>query len=117
METYFGEIEEARCQLTRERILADLKALARDTAYSFRAMANFTSEKARAAYYRVAVTLERASSTINKLQTVVGLTAAKERTDTVIRDHPYQSIGIAFSVRLLAGLLAVRDKQDERNQA
>lgn len=46
METYFVEIEEARCQLARERTLADLKVLARDTEYLFKAMAHFTSEKA-----------------------------------------------------------------------
>jgi len=38
--------------------------------------------------------------------------AAAKATDRVVRGHPYQAIGIAFGVGLLAGVLAMRSRRD-----
>ena len=37
---------------------------------------------------------------------------AAKVTDKAIREHPYQSIGIAFGVGLLIGVLAMRYRHD-----
>jgi ElaB/YqjD/DUF883 family membrane-anchored ribosome-binding protein len=39
-------------------------------------------------------------------------TAAAKATDRTIRDHPYQSIGIAFGLGILIGVLAMRGRRD-----
>ena len=38
--------------------------------------------------------------------------AAAKTTDKVVREHPYQAIGIAFGVGLLIGVLAARSRRD-----
>ena len=34
--------------------------------------------------------------------------AGAKATDKVIRDHPYESLGVAFGLRLLVGVLVTR---------
>lgn len=118
METYFGEIEEANSSVARERALADLKVLAQDAEALVKATAHDMSEKAKEARSRVTTALERAKSTISELQaqTVAGLKVAAQKTDKVVRDHPYESIGMAFGAGLLIGLLAMRSNGDRSTQ-
>ena len=54
METYFGNIEHAHSNLARERVLTDLKVLARDTEALLKATAGDLSDKASQARFRVA---------------------------------------------------------------
>ncbi len=110
METYFDNLVQAQSVMARERVLQDLKTLARDSEALLMATAGDLSEKARGARARLADALERARATCAELQeqTIASAKAAARRADTVIRDHPYQSIGIAFGVGLLVGLLATR---------
>jgi ElaB/YqjD/DUF883 family membrane-anchored ribosome-binding protein len=110
METYFGNIEHAHSDLARERVLADLKVLARDTEALLKATAGDLSDKTSQARSRVTAALERAKSTCIELQTQAVSTAkaAAQKTNSVIRDHPYESIGVAFGLGLLFGLLVNR---------
>jgi ElaB/YqjD/DUF883 family membrane-anchored ribosome-binding protein len=89
-----------------EKLLADVKQVVRDGEELLRAGAGELTEKGRAARERLAAALESAKETGRKLQekTVAGAKA----TDKVIREHPYQSIGIAFGVGLLIGVLVNR---------
>lgn len=41
-------------------------------------------------------------------QAVAGAKAAAKKADAVIRDHPYESLGVAFGVGLLIGVLVGR---------
>ena len=68
METYFGEIEQVNSRLARERALADLKELTRDTEALLKATAHDASDKAKEVRSRVTIALERAKSTIVELQ-------------------------------------------------
>jgi ElaB/YqjD/DUF883 family membrane-anchored ribosome-binding protein len=63
METYFGEIEQARSRITLERALADFRTLARDTEALVNATAHDASRTIKEARDRVAATLDRAKST------------------------------------------------------
>ncbi len=38
--------------------------------------------------------------------------AAAKRADKAVREYPYQTIGIAFGVGLLLGVLAMRTRRD-----
>ena len=37
---------------------------------------------------------------------------AAKATDTAVREHPYQAIGIAFGLGVLVGVLAARSRHD-----
>lgn len=116
METYFGEIEQTHSRIARERALADLKTLARDAEDLLKATAHDASEKAREARSRVTTALVRAKATIIEMQEQAFVTAkaAARKTDTVIREHPYESMGVAFALGLLVGGLATRSNRQER---
>jgi ElaB/YqjD/DUF883 family membrane-anchored ribosome-binding protein len=74
------------------------------------ATASDLSASAGEARSRVAAALERARTTCTHLQqqTVATARAAAHKADTVIRDHPYQSLGVAFGVGLLLGVVVAR---------
>ncbi len=89
-----------------EKLLEDVKQVVRDGEELLRAGAGELSEKGKAARVRLAAALESAKETGRRLQerTVAGAKA----TDKAIREHPYQSIGIAFGIGLLIGVLVNR---------
>ena len=110
METNYEAIENSRGAVARERIRADLENLTRDAEELLKATAGDVSEKAKEARSRVAAALERAKTTCAQMQeqTVATAKAAAKKADTVIREHPYESIGIALGVGLLIGVLVAR---------
>jgi ElaB/YqjD/DUF883 family membrane-anchored ribosome-binding protein len=110
METNYDAIEQAHSAIARERVMADLKTLTRDAEDLLKATAGDVSEKAKEARSRVAAALERAKATYTQLQeqTVAKARAAAKQADVVIREHPYESIGVAFGVGLLIGVLVSR---------
>ncbi|HEY5911373.1 MAG TPA: hypothetical protein VJA21_12295 [Verrucomicrobiae bacterium] len=59
---------------------------------------------------RLAASIEKAKEMCTRLedQTV----AAAKATDKVVREHPYQAIGIAFGLGMLIGLLAARGRRE-----
>jgi len=110
METHFENMEQAQSSLARERVMADLKSLVRDSEDLLKATAGDVSEKAKEVRARVTAALERARETCGSLQEQTAATAraAARKADTVIRTHPYESIGVAFGVGLLIGVLVTR---------
>ncbi|MCX6916206.1 MAG: DUF883 family protein [Verrucomicrobia bacterium] len=110
METHFENLVQAHSEMARERVLRDLKTLAHDAEDLLKATADDLSEKTKAARARLAGALERAKETGAELQnlTIASAKAAAKRADTVIRDHPYESIGVAFGIGVLVGVLAPR---------
>jgi ElaB/YqjD/DUF883 family membrane-anchored ribosome-binding protein len=110
METNYEAIAKAHSAAARERVLADLQTLTRDTEDLLKATAGDVSEKAREVRNRVSAALARAKVTCTHLQEQTAATAraAAKRADLVVREHPYESIGIAFGVGLLLGVLVAR---------
>ena len=107
METHFPDMETSHSRLARERLLEDLRTLARDAESLLRATADDVSEKAKEARSRMSAALEQAKITYEELQ-AEGLEKAREaaqKADDTIRAHPYESIGIAFGVGVLLGAL------------
>ena len=84
----------------------DLRVLVHDAEDLLKATASDVSEKAKEARSRLAATLEKAKETCHRLQEKTA--AAAKATDKVIREHPYQSIGVAFGLGLLLGVLVSR---------
>jgi ElaB/YqjD/DUF883 family membrane-anchored ribosome-binding protein len=110
METHFANIEHAHTSLARERVLDDLRELVRDSEALLKATASDVTEKAKEARARLTAALERAKTTCDELQrqAVAAAKAAAEKADALVHEHPYESIGVAFGVGLLIGLLIRR---------
>ena len=114
METFFGEIEQAHNRLARERVLADLNTLAHDTEDLLKATAQDAKDTVRAARSRAAAALERAKTLSAELQ-AQGVSNAKttaRNADAMIREHPYKSVGLAFGLGLLIGVLLMGNGDD-----
>lgn len=90
----------------RNGIKENLGDLVEDTHALLAATADVAGDKVKAARERVASALEAARETYEEAQK--SAVAGAKATDRVIRDHPYQSIAIAFSAGALLGLLLGR---------
>ncbi|MCI0540651.1 MAG: DUF883 family protein [Verrucomicrobiales bacterium] len=110
MESHFDPIERANNSTAGDRVLTDLRTLARDAEELLKATASDVSEKAKEARARLNAALERAKTTCVDLQerTVATAKAAANQADSVVRAHPYESIGVAFGVGVLIGVLVGR---------
>ena len=89
-----------------ERLVGDLKTVARDAEDLLKASAGDVSEKAHEIRARLTAAVDRAKEACERLEEKA--VAGAKATDKVIREHPYQSIGIAFGVGLLIGVLVTR---------
>ncbi len=63
-------------------------------------------DEARNVRHRLTETLETAKRTCRRLEEK-GIETAKA-ADKTIREHPYESIGVAFGIGLLIGVLVTR---------
>jgi ElaB/YqjD/DUF883 family membrane-anchored ribosome-binding protein len=106
METHFETMEPAENEVTRQKLVSDLKVVVHDAEELMKATASDLGEKAREARVKLAATLETVKANCKKLEEKTIATA--KAADRVIREHPYQSIGIAFGVGLLIGVLVNR---------
>jgi len=93
-------------QEANQRLAGDLKVVMHDAEELLKATTNEAGEKVKEIRSRLARTLESAKATCENLQEKAA--QAAKATDHVIREHPYESIGIAFGVGLLIGILASR---------
>ena len=89
-----------------EKIMADLKTLSRDAETLLHATAGQAGEKAAELRDRLSVALESAKATCQQVEAKA--IAGAKVADKTIRDHPYESIGVAFGVGLLLGVLVGR---------
>ncbi len=106
METIFEEMQAAQGDVSREKVKEDLRALVRDAEELLKATTSDMSEKTKEVRSRLRDTLEKAKTTCLRLQDKT--VAAAKATDKVIREHPYESLGIAFGLGLLVGVLVTR---------
>ncbi|MBC8126719.1 MAG: DUF883 domain-containing protein [Gloeobacteraceae cyanobacterium ES-bin-144] len=84
----------------------DLHSLAEDAQALLAATTDVAGEKVAEARKRLTSALEKGKETWNEVQekAVEGAKA----TDQVIRDHPYQAIGVAFGVGAILGYILSR---------
>jgi ElaB/YqjD/DUF883 family membrane-anchored ribosome-binding protein len=90
-------------QVSKEKVIEDLKTAARNAEELVKNAADEMGEKTRA---RLKETIERAKETAHKLEDKA--IAGAKITDEAIRAHPYESLGIAFGVGVLIGVLIGR---------
>ena len=92
--------------VTKEKLMADLKTVVHDAEALIRATAGDLGEKTKEARARLATALDNARVTCRRLEDKA-LEGAKA-TDKIIREHPYEAIGVAFGIGLLIGVLVNR---------
>jgi ElaB/YqjD/DUF883 family membrane-anchored ribosome-binding protein len=88
------------------KLVQDFKVVVQDAEGLAKATASDLGDKAREARARLATSLESAKVHLRKVEqrAAEGARAA----DEMVRSHPYESLGVAFGVGLLVGLLATR---------
>jgi ElaB/YqjD/DUF883 family membrane-anchored ribosome-binding protein len=96
--------------VTKDKLMEDVKEVIADAEALVRATADDLSVKAKDARAKLSVKLDSAKAQLKDLESVVkdkAIEGARE-TDRVIRDHPYESLGVAFGIGLLIGILINR---------
>ena len=93
-------------ELADKRLASHLKALVEDAEELMNATAGQAGEQVNEARSRLAAALEAAKATYQRAEEKT--IAAAKATDRTIRGHPYESIGIAFGLGLLVGVLIAR---------
>lgn len=95
---------------TKEKLVADVKEVIADAEILLRETATDLSAKAKETRARLSTQLESAKARLKDLEGVARekvIEGAKE-TDRVIREHPYEAIGVAFGLGLLVGIILNR---------
>jgi ElaB/YqjD/DUF883 family membrane-anchored ribosome-binding protein len=95
---------------TKDKLLADVKEVIADAELLLRETATDLSGKAKETRARLATQLDGAKVRLKELEGVARekVTEGARETDRVIREHPYESIGVAFGIGLLVGILLNR---------
>jgi len=93
-------------EASTERLLQDLRAVVHDGEELLKAGVQDLSERGKAARERLAAALEVAKDTKRKLEQRA--IAGAKATDKLVREYPYQSLGIAFGIGMLIGILSNR---------
>lgn len=89
-----------------DRITSYLRRVVEDAEHVLKDTTEVATEKAKAARERLAAAVEAAKACCQNVEEKA--MAGAKVTDKVIREHPYQSIGIAFGVGVLIGWLVTR---------
>lgn len=89
-----------------QRLTSDINLVLRDAEELLKATADGNRENLTEVRRRLASALESAKATYGRLKEKT--VKAAHTTDHAIREHPYQSIGIACGVGLLIGILVGR---------
>jgi ElaB/YqjD/DUF883 family membrane-anchored ribosome-binding protein len=87
-------------------LVQDLKTVVHDAEGLLKATAGEVSEKAKEARQRLTAALASARESCSHLEERA--IAGAKATDRVIREHPYESLGVAFGVGILLGVLIGR---------
>lgn len=89
-----------------ERLCKDTEALVHDTTSLLKAAGEDLKQSASGAGERLSETLQTARNTCREAQMQARRMAAE--ADIVIRQHPYQSLAVAFGIGVLGTLLLKR---------
>lgn len=84
-------------------LVGDLRLVMSDAEELLRATADEAGEKVKEVRQRLATALESAKANCARLQDKA--VESVKATDHVIRAHPYESMGVAFGIGLLIGVL------------
>jgi ElaB/YqjD/DUF883 family membrane-anchored ribosome-binding protein len=101
-----SDVETTETEVSLNKLVSDFKIVVHDAEALLKATAGELGEKAREARTRLTASLTNCKSSLQVVEdkAIAGAKAA----DKVIREHPYQSIGLSFGVGMLIGVLVSR---------
>ena len=93
-------------EINTDRLVSDLKTVTKDAEELLKTVSGEEGNGSHDIRMRLSSAIESAKATYHRLEekTVAGAKA----TDKVIREHPYESLGVAFGMGLLVGVLVGR---------
>ncbi len=89
-----------------EKLVGDLKVLSRDAEAMLQATAGQAGEKMGELRSRLSSVVESTKAAVHRIEEKA--VAGAKVADKTIREHPYESLGVAFGVGLLIGVLVGR---------
>jgi ElaB/YqjD/DUF883 family membrane-anchored ribosome-binding protein len=95
-----------KAEIKSDKLIRDFRTLAHDAEALLKATADDASDHAKQARARLMSALETARESIEQVEEKV--IAGAKVADRTIREHPYESIGIALGIGLLVGVLVSR---------
>jgi ElaB/YqjD/DUF883 family membrane-anchored ribosome-binding protein len=101
-----NEVQTQTTDVTIRKLVDDFKVVCQDAEALARVTAGDLGEKVREARTRLNSSLENARHSFDHLQAQAAEKA--KQADQVIRTHPYESVGVAFGVGVLLGVLMGR---------
>jgi len=92
--------------INTDRLVSDLKTVTKDAEELLKTVSGDRANGSQDMRMRLSTAIDSAKATYRNLEekTVAGAKA----TDKVIRSHPYESLGVAFGLGLLVGVLVTR---------
>ena len=99
-------METVEREVDMSKLASDFKTVLNDAEAMLKATAGELGDKAREARARLATSLQSARAGMHRLEEKA--MAGAKATDKMIREHPYQSIGVSFAAGLLLGVLVSR---------
>ena len=101
---------QSNTDVSKDKLVADLKVVVADAEELLRATASQAGEKVSAARERIQASLAAAKIKLSDAERAA-LEKAKEAakiTDEYVHDHPWKAVGIAAGVGLIIGMLISR---------
>jgi ElaB/YqjD/DUF883 family membrane-anchored ribosome-binding protein len=96
--------------MPKDKLMADLRLVVADAEELLRSTASQAGEKAAAARARLQESLQSARERLSSAEAAVveRTKQAVQVTDQYVHDNPWKSIGVAFSVGIIIGMLIGR---------
>lgn len=97
-------------QVSKEKLMEDMRVVVADAEELLKATANQTGERIAAARARASESLQVAKARLAEAQASVveKVKVAAKTTDVYVHDNPWQSVGIAAALGLALGALISR---------
>ena len=93
-------------EINTDRLVSDLKTVTRDAEELLKTVSGEEGNGSHDLRMRLSSAIDSAKETYRRLEEKA--VAGAKATDKVIREHPYESLGVAFGLGLLVGVLVTR---------
>ncbi len=93
-------------EINTDRLVSDLKTVTRDAEELLKTVSGERGNGSNEMRMRLSSAIESAKATYHRLEEKA--VAGAKATDKTIRAHPYESLGVAFGIGLLVGVLVGR---------
>ena len=92
--------------INTDRLVSDLKTVTKDAEELLKTVSGEQGNGSHEMRMRLSSAIDSAKATYRRMEEKA--VAGAKATDKVIREHPYESLGIAFGLGLLVGVLVTR---------